>query len=106
MAVLLIISQTVEKQNISSKITKSFGQAFGGACGFLRQRLKSPSAEGEKPKTARSPEGYLWSTTAVVEIPFVLFAISMGFFNKLKGLKKLAAFRVLLLFLYFTLYNS
>ena len=27
--------------------TKSFGQAFSKACGFLRQSLKSPSAEGE-----------------------------------------------------------
>ena len=65
--------QTQDKLNGSSKIAKSFGQAFGGACGFLGQSPKSPSAEGEKPKTSWSPEGYLWSTTAVVEIPFRSF---------------------------------
>ena len=76
------LSSGCRKLNGNSKIAKSFGQAFSKACRFLRRRLKSPFAKGEIPMTSRSPEDYLWSRLASREIPFVLFAISMGFFDK------------------------
>ncbi len=114
--------QTVDKLYGGRKITKSFGQAFWGACGFTTFRYAEvgatpyfptkmgstrPSAEGEtrtsakrKMPPSRSPEGrtsrlrreVLGQAPQVLRSHIVHFAISIGFFDKFKEMHRVSLF--------------
>ncbi len=85
-----MLSQTVEKLDCCSKITKSFGQAFSKACGFLGQRPKSIAAAieilrltGVQRVVLPAVAGmYLGSGSQAAKFPFCAFCYFYGLFRQ------------------------